>query len=43
VSHAGQARSELDVSTAPPAGREPKLTVRGRTGSGNAVITTAVG
>jgi hypothetical protein len=43
VSHAGQARSELDVSTTPPEGKEAKLTVRGRTGSGNAVITTAVG
>jgi hypothetical protein len=42
VSHAGQARSELDVSSTPPA-QEPKLTIRGRTGSGNAVITTAVG
>ena len=42
VSHAGQARSELDVSNTPPS-KEPKLTVRGRTGSGNAVITTAVG
>lgn len=43
VSHAGQARSELDVSSTPPDGKEAKLTVRGRTGSGNAVITTAVG
>ncbi len=42
VSHAGQARSELDVSNTPPS-KEAKLTVRGRTGSGNAVITTAVG
>ncbi|QUQ71630.1 DUF4097 family beta strand repeat-containing protein [Kutzneria sp. CA-103260] len=42
VSHAGQARSELDVSNTPPS-KESKLTVRGRTGSGNAVITTAVG
>ena len=43
VSHAGQARSELDVSSTPPAGNEPKLAIRGRTGSGDAVITTAVG
>ena len=42
VSHAGQARSELDVSNTAPS-KEAKLTIRGRTGSGNAVITTAVG
>jgi Toastrack DUF4097 len=42
VSHAGRASSELDVSDTPPA-QQPKLSIRGRTGSGNAVITTAVG
>ncbi|TWP50200.1 DUF4097 domain-containing protein [Lentzea tibetensis] len=39
MSSAGQARSELDVSNAPIDGAQ--LTVTGRTGSGNALVTTA--
>jgi hypothetical protein len=39
-SGSGQARSELGLSDTPPA-NAPKLQVRGRTGSGNAVVTTA--
>jgi hypothetical protein len=42
VSGSGQARSELTIDSQPP-GREPPLRVRGRTGTGDAVITTAVG
>ncbi len=42
-SGSGQARSELDVHDDPPEGSEAALRVRGRTGSGNAVVTTAVG
>lgn len=42
VSGSGQARSELDVSDRPPAGG-PQLRLRGRTNSGNAVVTAAVG
>jgi hypothetical protein len=41
-SGSGQARSELDVSDRAP-DESPKLDVRGRTGSGNAVVTSAVG
>lgn len=41
-SGSGQARSELGLSDRPPA-HAPTLTVRGRTGSGNAVVTAAVG
>lgn len=41
-SGSGQARSELAVSSNPPA-QEARLKVRGRTGSGNAVVTSAVG
>jgi hypothetical protein len=40
-SGSGQARSELRLSDAPPA-NAPKLEVRGRTGSGNAVVTAAI-
>jgi hypothetical protein len=39
-SGSGEARSELDLSTTPPAGKPP-LRVRGRTGSGSALVTTA--
>ena len=44
-SGSGQARSELNLSDTPPpnTGGRPKLQVRGRTGSGNAVITAAIG
>lgn len=42
VSNTGQARSELNLSDRPPAGDTP-LKVRGRTGSGAAVVTAAVG
>jgi hypothetical protein len=41
-SGSGQARSELNLSDQPPADA-PRLQVRGRTGSGNAVITAAIG
>jgi Putative adhesin len=41
-SGSGQARSELTVSNQPPADA-PKLAIRGRTGSGNAVVTAAIG
>ncbi|HEX4703778.1 MAG TPA: DUF4097 family beta strand repeat-containing protein [Pseudonocardiaceae bacterium] len=41
-SGSGQARSELGLSDTPPA-HAPKLQVRGRTGSGNAVVTAAIG
>lgn len=41
-SSSGQARSELTVSDRPPADT-PKLSIRGRTGSGNAVVTAAIG
>jgi hypothetical protein len=41
-SGSGQARSELDVSDTPPA-QAPLLQLRGRTGSGNAVVTSAIG
>jgi hypothetical protein len=41
-SGSGQARSELDVSDRPPADAA-KLELRGRTGSGNVVVTSAVG
>jgi hypothetical protein len=41
-SGSGQARSELDLSHQPPS-QAPRLNVRGRTGSGNAVVTAAVG
>jgi hypothetical protein len=41
-SGSGQARSELNVHDRPQADA-PRLRVRGRTGSGNAVITTAAG
>lgn len=39
-SRSGQARSDLDVSNEPPTG-EPKLFVTGRTGSGDALVTTS--
>lgn len=42
VSSSGEARSELDLSDQPPAG-ETNLRVRGRTGSGEAVVTASVG
>jgi Putative adhesin len=42
TSGSGEARSELGLSDRPPADG-PKLRVRGRTGSGNAVISSAVG
>jgi len=42
VSGSGQAHSELAVSDQPPA-EEPGLRVRGRTGSGDAILTAAVG
>jgi hypothetical protein len=42
VSGSGQARSELGLSDKPPA-EAPRLKLRGRTGSGNAVVTSAVG
>jgi hypothetical protein len=42
-SGSGQARSELDVADRPPAGGRPALRLRGRTRSGNAVVTAAVG
>jgi hypothetical protein len=41
-SGSGQARSELALSHQAPAGESP-LRIRGRTGSGNAVVTAAVG
>jgi hypothetical protein len=41
-SGSGQARSELNLSDRPPA-EAPRLELRGRTGSGNAVVTSAVG
>ncbi len=41
VSGSGRARSELDVATEPPPGGSPPLTVRGRTGSGNVLVTRA--
>lgn len=41
-SGSGQARSDLDVSNRPP-DDAPRVEVRGRTGSGNAVVTSAVG
>jgi hypothetical protein len=41
-SGSGQARSELGLSNRPPA-EAPRLQVRGRTGSGNAVVSSAVG
>ncbi len=41
-SGSGQARSELSLSDTPPV-NAPKLQVRGRTGSGNAVVTAAIG
>lgn len=42
-SGSGQARSELDLSDRPPADSAAKLELRGRTGSGNVVVTSAVG
>lgn len=42
ISGSGRARSELDVSQQAPAG-EASLFVRGRTGSGDALVTAAVG
>ncbi|HEX3649566.1 MAG TPA: DUF4097 family beta strand repeat-containing protein [Pseudonocardiaceae bacterium] len=41
-SGSGQARSELDLSHTPPT-EGAKLDLRGRTGSGNVVVTSAVG
>ena len=41
-SGSGQARSELGLSDRPPT-EAPRLQVRGRTGSGNAVVSSAVG
>ncbi|PSL58078.1 putative adhesin [Saccharothrix carnea] len=40
VSSSGSARSDLDVSDTPPEG-EPALYITGRTGSGDALVTTA--
>lgn len=42
-SGSGMARSELNLSDRPPTATETKLEVRGRTGSGNAVITPSIG
>ncbi|HEX3590865.1 MAG TPA: DUF4097 family beta strand repeat-containing protein [Pseudonocardiaceae bacterium] len=42
ISASGQARSDLDMSDRPPT-QAPRLKLRGRTGSGNAVVTSAVG
>ncbi|KAA2258867.1 DUF4097 domain-containing protein [Solihabitans fulvus] len=42
ASSSGQARSELEVASQPPA-EQPSLFVRGRTGSGDVVVTTSVG
>lgn len=41
VSGSGRARSDLPVSHEPPSGGEPVLSVRARTGSGDAVISAA--
>lgn len=41
-SGSGQARSDLDLADRPPADA-PRVELRGRTGSGNAVVTSAVG
>lgn len=41
-SGSGQARSDLDLANRPPADA-PSVELRGRTGSGNAVVTSAVG
>lgn len=41
-SGSGQARSELDVSDTPPI-EDATLRIRGKTGSGNALVTPAVG
>jgi hypothetical protein len=40
-SGSGQARSELEVSSRPPEGETP-LSITGRTGSGDALVTTSV-
>jgi len=40
-SGSGEARSELDLASSPPSSA-PSLRVRGRTGSGSALVTTAV-
>jgi hypothetical protein len=40
-SGSGRARSELDVTTEPPAGGAATLTIRGRTGSGDVLVTRA--
>lgn len=40
-SGSGEARSELDLRTTPPENRPP-LRVRGRTGSGSALVTSAI-
>jgi Putative adhesin len=40
-SGSGEARSDLDLSTTPPESR-PSLRIRGRTGSGSALVTSAV-
>ncbi|MGH3762817.1 DUF4097 family beta strand repeat-containing protein [Actinophytocola sp.] len=40
-SGSGEARSDLDLSTTPPESAPP-LRIRGRTGSGSALVTTAV-
>lgn len=40
-SGSGEARSDLDLSTSPPTSA-PALRVRGRTGSGTALVTTAI-
>jgi DUF4097 and DUF4098 domain-containing protein YvlB len=42
VSRSGQARSELDVQE-PPRADAPKIRLRARTSSGNAVVTSAIG
>jgi hypothetical protein len=39
-SGSGEARSDLDLTTSPPESKPP-LRIRGRTGSGNAVVTAA--
>lgn len=41
ASGSGEARSELDLSTSPPENKPP-LRIRGRSGSGSALVTTAV-
>lgn len=41
-SRTGDVRSELPISDSPPEDSEPRLSVRGRTGSGDALVTSAL-